>query len=109
MSSAPRPLLLGYIRADLLTTATEIAQAESTLEAFAEQEQFALGTVYIDHDSTTPGAFSALVDEVRSNEDAWGVVVPDLRHLAGDEHHIMRRHHEHFASMLILVATAFSP
>lgn len=104
MSNHTRPLLFGYIRADLLSTAADLAMVQSELEAFADVEEFTLGAVYVEHGDTTPGAFIALMDAVGRTDDAWGVVVPDLRHLAECEHRIMRRHHEDFAIMSVLAA-----
>ena len=35
MSNQPRPMLLGYIRADVLGSRTELPRVEAQLEAFA--------------------------------------------------------------------------
>jgi hypothetical protein len=103
----PRPLLLGYIRADALPRRTDLPGVEAQLEAFAHREEFSLGTVYVEKGGT-PGAFHALMAEVLRNEAAWGVVVPDLRHMTDEEHLVMRRHPEAYAPTAILVAN-FSP
>jgi len=103
MSNHPRPVLLGYIRADLLRGA-DLALVETELGTFADQEEYTLGTVYVEHGDTTPRAFVALMDEVRSSDEARGVVVPDLRHLADGEHRILRRHRQDFAILSVLVA-----
>lgn len=106
MSNHPRPLLLGYIRADVLTSGTDLPGAEAELEAFADREEFSLGTVYVER-GATPGAFHALMTEV-SSEEAWGVVVPDLRHVTVVEQLVMTRHYQDCAETAILVAN-FSP
>jgi hypothetical protein len=107
MSNHTPPLLLGYIRADVLTSRTDLPGVEAELEAFANREGFNLGTVYVAQGST-PGAFHALLAEVNRNEAAWGVVVPDLRHMTYEDHLLMRRHQRDGAKSAILVAN-FSP
>jgi hypothetical protein len=107
MSNNPRPLLLGYIRADVLTNGTALPAVEAELAAFADREEFSLGTVYVEK-GATPGAFHALMAEVNRNEAAWGVVVPDLRHVTEDENLVLRSHHEERATTPVLVAN-FSP
>ena len=104
MSNHPRPLLLGYIRADVLTSGTDLPGAEAELEAFADREEFSLGTVYVESGST-PGAFHALLSEVTRNEEATGVVVPDLRHLTVVEQLVMNRHHHDCPETAILAVS----
>jgi hypothetical protein len=107
MSSHPRPVLLGYVRADVLRNGTELPHVTAQLEAFADREAFSLGTVYVEH-GDHPGAFHALMSEVTREDDAaWGVVVPDLRHMTVVEQLVMTRH-EKGARTPVLVAT-FSP
>jgi hypothetical protein len=79
----PRPILLGYIRADMLGTA-DVAAATDRLETFASNEKYTLGTVYIEQGTDT-SALEALLDEAERSEDAWGLVVPDGRHLSSTE------------------------
>jgi hypothetical protein len=107
MSNHPRPLLLGYIRAEVLASGTDLPEVEADLEAFANREEFSLGTIYVEK-GTSPGAFHALLAEVRRNEAAWGVVVPDLRHVTDEENLVLRRHQGDCAQTAILVAN-FSP
>lgn len=90
MSSYLRPVLLGYIRADVLRTAAEIPRAQAELATFADREEFSLGTVYVEQ-GNRPGAFHSLMDELSSDDTAWGVVVPDMRHLTVVEHLVLRR------------------
>jgi hypothetical protein len=99
----PRPLLLGYIRADVLTRHADFVALESDLEVFAEREEFSLGTVYVAKGDAS-GAFHALLEEMNGNEAAWGIVVPDLRHVTDEEHVLMRRHQQTGARTTILVA-----
>lgn len=101
-----RPLLLGYIRADVLRNGTELPEAEAQLETFAEREYFSLGTVYVEQGGA-PGAFHALMAEVTRDEAAFGVVVPDLRHLTVVEQLILSGHEEG-ASTAVLAAN-FTP
>ena len=89
MSSQDPRLLLGYIRADLLPNGTGLPQVKAQLEAFADREKFSLGGVLVAEDDT-PATFSALM-EVARNEPAWGIVVPDLRHLTDVEQLILAR------------------
>jgi hypothetical protein len=80
MSSYARPILLGYIRADVLRNGTELPQARAQLEAFADREEFSLGTVYVAQGDAA-AAFHALMGEMTRDEAVRGVVVPDLGHV----------------------------
>jgi hypothetical protein len=102
-----RPVLLGYIRSDILRGGTDLPAAEAQLEAFASSEEYSLGTVYVEK-GVAPGAFEALVIEVTRDEANWGVVVPDLRHLTEDEHAVLRGHNGG-GHMPILVASSRRP
>jgi rhamnogalacturonyl hydrolase YesR len=104
MDPRTRPLLLGYIRARVLMTADEIAEAKVNLAAFALAEGFALGTVYLEHPHTAPAAFEALVDEVRRDNDVWAVVVPTAHHLTEGGLRVMRRNLEHHGAVHLMVA-----
>lgn len=75
-----RPTLLGYVRADALSCAEELAAATNSLAAFASAEGFTLGTVYTERDAAESAAFYALLDEVKRS-DVRAVVVPTLQHL----------------------------
>lgn len=103
MSCHERPLLLGYIRADLLTNGTRVPQVRAQLEAFADREEFCLGTVFV-ADGDAPAAFHALMDEMTRDEAAWGVVVPDLRHLTVVEQLVLSSY-EDGAQTAIFAAT----
>jgi hypothetical protein len=106
MSNHPRPMLLGYIRADVLGDGTELPRVEAQLAAFAAREEFSLGTVYVEK-GAAPGAFETLMGQVTRDEGAWGVVVPDLRHVTVVEELVLTRH-EDGAQTPILVAS-FTP
>ena len=95
------PLLLGYIRADVLGSPTELHPAEAQLHECAEREDFCLGTVFVER-GRNPGAFHALMAEA-SREEAWGIVIPDLRHVGVVEQLILNRH-EAGARLAVLVA-----
>jgi len=91
MSDQTRPTLLGYIRADVLRNGTELPLMEAELQAFADSEEFCLGTIYVEQ-GIASGAFHALMTEMSRDEDARGVVVPDLRHLTVLEQLVLTRH-----------------
>ena len=91
--SAARPLLLGYIRADLVRNRADLPRVEAQLEAFAHREAFSLGAVYVERGSA-PGAFDALMTELARDETTHGVVVPDLRHVTVVEQLVLTRHEE---------------
>jgi hypothetical protein len=90
MSFQEPPLLLGYIRADLLRNGTELQRVRAQLEAFADRERFSLGGIAV-AEGDAPATFSALMAEVAHYEAAWGIVVPDLRHLTVVEQLILAR------------------
>lgn len=70
-----QPLLLGYIRADALTSDHELAQATSDLAVFAHREGYALGTVFIERTKRVPLAFEAMLAEA-ARTGARAIVVP---------------------------------
>ena len=88
-----RPLLLGYIRADVLRDRADLPKVEALLQDFAHREAFTLGGVYVENGSA-PGAFAALMTEVARDEATYGVVVPDLRHLTVVEQLVLSGHEE---------------
>jgi hypothetical protein len=75
-----RPTLLGYVRADALSCAEELAAATDALAVFASAEGFTLGTVYTERDAAESAAFHALLNEVKKS-GVRAVVVPTLNHL----------------------------
>ena len=88
MSSSPRPLLLGYIRAQVLPSRVELPTVEEELASFADRENFCLGTVYIER-GTAPGAFRELLSELERDDTAFGIVVPGLHHLTSAERQVV--------------------
>jgi len=93
MTTHVRPVLLGYIRADVLRDRTQLPAVEALLEEFAQREAFSLGPVYVEN-GAAPGAFAALMSEVARDEAAHGIVVPDLRHLTIVEQLVLTGHEE---------------
>jgi hypothetical protein len=70
-----RPMVLGYVRADALTTDRELARSTAELATFAYHEGYTLGTVFIERTEKMPAAFEALMAEAdRISVDA--VVMP---------------------------------
>ena len=106
MTGFPRPVLLGYIRADILGGAAEIRRVAAKLATFAGREDFSLGTVYVEK-GTKAGVFESLMDELSHEESAWGLVVPDLRHLTIIEQLVMRRRDP--AAQIPLVVASHCP
>jgi hypothetical protein len=97
-----RPLLLGYIRADVFKSRVDLSRVEANLRECADREDFCLGTVYVEQ-REDPGAFHALMSEVSREEAVWGIVAPDLRHVGAVEQLILNRH-EAGSRMAVLVA-----
>ncbi|GAB3267090.1 hypothetical protein [Nocardioides dilutus] len=102
MTELPRPMLLGYIRADVLTNGSDIAQAEAELRSFVEREELSLGTVYVEQ-GDPPGVLHSLLTELTRDKAAFGLVIPDLRHLTVVEQLILARH-DQGASAIVLPA-----
>ncbi|TCC51874.1 hypothetical protein E0H73_40655 [Kribbella pittospori] len=75
-----RPTLLGYVRADALSCAEELAAATDSLVAFASAGGYTLGTVYTERDAAESTAFHALLEEVKRS-GVHAVVVPTMNHL----------------------------
>ncbi|HWD79151.1 MAG TPA: hypothetical protein VG497_09715 [Kribbella sp.] len=104
MDGCTRPLVLGYIRARVVTTAAELAAERVGLAAFALAEGFTLGTVYLEYPATAPAAFEALLEEVRRDNDVWAVVVPTVQHVTDGGLRAMRREVEHHGTVHLVVA-----
>jgi rhamnogalacturonyl hydrolase YesR len=99
-----RPLVLGYIRTRGVMTADELAAERVGLAAFALAEGFTLGTVYLEHPSTAPAAFEAMLDEVRRDNDVWAVILPAAHHVTDGGLRAMRRDLEHHGTVHLVVA-----
>lgn len=76
-----KPLLLGYVRRDLLVTDGQVNQLEREMERFAQLEGFSMGFTYVEKPQTWPSAFEALVESV-NRYDVTAVVLPSLLHFA---------------------------
>jgi hypothetical protein len=87
----PRPVLLGYIRADVLRSADQVERVEAQLFDFADREEFSLGTVYVER-GTTAAAFHSLMSELAHDDATWGLVLPALRHLTDREQQVLGGH-----------------
>lgn len=74
-----RPLLLGYVRRDLLIAGGEVSDLERRMSSFATAEGFAMGSTYVEKPGTWPAAFEALVESV-NRYDVTAVVLPSLLH-----------------------------
>lgn len=72
------PLLLGYIRADALTTEREISLATSDLAAYAARAGYALGRVFVERTDQVPVVFEALMVEAERT-GAGAVLMPGPR------------------------------
>jgi hypothetical protein len=81
VSDYTRPLLLGYVLKHLLMTDDELAETKDQLEQFAAVEGYAMGTIYVEDNSTTPAAFEALIDAVNRYE-VTTVIIPSRLHFA---------------------------
>ena len=107
MTDRIRPLLLGYIREAVLGS-ERLASAQTRLEAFAHDEGFALGTVFIDRRHSLPGAFDTLMQEIRRGDEAWGIVIPDVGHLNEANYRVMNAGRHDYTSTTVLVANAIA-
>ena len=76
-----KPLLLGYVRRDLLVTDGQVNQLEREMARFAQTEGFSMGFTHIEKPGTWPAAFEALVESV-NRYDVTAVVLPSLLHFA---------------------------
>ncbi|WP_232828080.1 hypothetical protein [Kribbella monticola] len=76
-----RPLLLGYVRRDLLVTDGQVGELERQMTKFAQKEGFSMGFTYVEKPGTQPAAFEALFESVKRYE-VTAVVLPSLLHFA---------------------------
>ena len=102
MSNRPRPVLLGYVRAGVPGMPTQVERAKAQLVEFADREEFSLGTVYVEW-GTTAAAFHSLMAELTHDDSAWGVLVPDLRHLTDRERQVLEAHDQGVRTRIIAV------
>jgi hypothetical protein len=76
-----KPLLLGYLRRDLLVVDGQVTALERQMSDFAQTEGFAMGHVYVEKPESWPAAFEALIESVNRYE-VTAVVLPSLLHFA---------------------------
>lgn len=76
-----KPLLLGYVRRDLLVTDGQVSELERQMALFAQEEGFSMGFTYVEKPGTWPAAFEALTESVNRHE-VTAVVLPSLLHFA---------------------------
>ena len=108
MTDMTRPLMLVYVRAHLLMTWDELADAKADLAHFAAAEGYTFGTVYTERIDRAPAAFHALMDAVK-REEASAVVVPSLHHLAVLGAPLaMKEHLEHYTGARVITARTAS-
>jgi hypothetical protein len=77
-----KPLLLGYLRRDLLVVDSQVTELEREMAAFAQAEGFAMGHTYVEKPESWPAAFEALIESVNRYE-VTAVVLPSLLHFTG--------------------------
>jgi hypothetical protein len=76
-----RPLLLGYVRRELIATDTQVQEVERRMSLFADIEGFSMGFIFIDQPSIRPTIFESLTEEIRRH-GITAVVLPSLLHFA---------------------------
>jgi hypothetical protein len=76
-----KPMLLGYVRRDLLVTDGQVNQIERQMAVFAKAEGFSMGFTYVEKPGTWPTAFEALIESV-SRYEVTAVVLPSMLHFA---------------------------
>lgn len=76
-----KPLLLGYLRRDLLVVDSQVTELARLMADFAQAEGFAMGHIYVEKLGSWPAAFEALIESVNRYE-ATSVVLPSLLHFA---------------------------
>ncbi|TCC46547.1 hypothetical protein E0H75_26160 [Kribbella capetownensis] len=77
-----RPLLLGYLRRDLLVTDSQVGELKRDMAAYAEAENVTMGHIYVEQPDSWLSAFEALVDSA-SRYTVSAVVLPSLLHFVG--------------------------
>jgi len=76
-----RPLLLGYVRQQLIASDRRMVETIQRLRCVADCEGFTLGGVFVEPADATLIAFGELVDAVDRSR-ALAVVLPNLLHFA---------------------------
>ncbi|WBQ04348.1 hypothetical protein [Kribbella sp. CA-293567] len=76
-----RPLLVGYIRRELLVVDAQVALAQRQMALYAAVSGFSMSYIYIEEAGTWPAAFDALVEAV-IRLGITAVMLPSLLHFA---------------------------
>ncbi len=77
-----KPLLLGYLRRDLLVVDCQVTELEQQMAKFAQVEGFAMGHTYVEKPESWLAAFEALIESVNRHE-VTAVLLPSLLHFTG--------------------------
>jgi hypothetical protein len=77
-----RPLLLGYLRRDLLVAEGQVGELKRDMTTFAEAEGFTMGHIYVERPDSWLAAFEGLTESI-NRYDVTAVVLPSLLHLTG--------------------------
>ncbi|MFI7059850.1 hypothetical protein ACIBL3_02605 [Kribbella sp. NPDC050124] len=77
-----RPLLLGYLRRDLLVVESQVGELKRDMAAYAEAEGFTMGHIYVERPDSWLAAFEALTESI-GRYDVTAVVLPSLLHYVG--------------------------
>ncbi|TWD79075.1 hypothetical protein FB561_0126 [Kribbella amoyensis] len=77
-----RPVLLGYLRRDLLVVDSQVIELERDMAAFAEVRGFEMGQIYVERPDKWLSAFEALADAI-GRYAVSAVVLPSLLHFTG--------------------------
>jgi hypothetical protein len=98
-----KPLLVGYVRRDLLVTDGQVSQLDREMTRFAIAEGFSMGFTYVEKPETWPAAFEALIESINRYE-ITAVVVPSMLHFAAlDTSHDIRQIFEQSTGARVLV------
>jgi hypothetical protein len=76
-----KPLLLGYVRRDLLATDGRVKELERQMDRFAQTKGFSMGLKYVEKPGMGPVAFEALIESVTEHE-VTAVILPSMLHFA---------------------------
>ncbi len=98
-----KPLLLGYVRRDLLVTDGQVSQLEQAMTKFALASGYSMGFTYVEKPGTWPAAFGALVESV-NQYDVTAVVLPSILHfMVLDASHDMKDIFERATGVRVMV------
>jgi hypothetical protein len=101
-----RPLLVGYVRRDLLSSDGAVEQLVAQMAVFARREGFSMGYTYVERAATSLAALEALVEFVGRTEDAAVVIPSPLHFLAIDGPINLREIFERATGTRVLMLTS---